>query len=86
LSEIKIVFAPLGSFKSRTERLGLGEFVFLAGSLTALYAVSIDAVVPALGAIGDHLGVSPNKAQLLITALIVGMAVGQLFYDPILTV
>ena len=83
MSEIRSVFAPLASFKGRTERLGLGEFVFLAGSLTALYAVSIDAVVPALGAIGDHLGVSPNQGQLLITALIVGMAVGQLFYGPI---
>jgi DHA1 family bicyclomycin/chloramphenicol resistance-like MFS transporter len=83
VSDIKSNFATLAGFRVRTEQLGPGELVFLAGALTGLYAVSIDAVVLALGLIGNDFGIAANQTQLLITALIVGMAIGQIFYGPV---
>jgi DHA1 family bicyclomycin/chloramphenicol resistance-like MFS transporter len=64
-------------------RIGVGEAIWLAGFLTALYTISISAVVPALQPIGQELGARANNIQLLVTALIVGMAVGQLFWAPL---
>jgi len=56
----------------------------LAASLMAMYAVSIDAAVPALFAIGTDLGASQiNQGQHVISALILGMAIGQMFYGPL---
>lgn len=83
MSKIKDYVASPADFRPDTERLGVGELVFLASLLTVLYAVTIDAVVVALGAIGNDLHVAANQGQLLITAMIVGMAVGQIFYGPI---
>lgn len=60
------------------------EYVALNAMLMCLVALSIDLVLPALGTIARDLGMaSDNHRQLLITALFVGLAVGQLVYGPI---
>ena len=63
--------------------LGFGEFVALMATLTALVALSIDMVLPALPAIGTSLGVErANDNQLVISLLFLGFGVGQFFYGP----
>lgn len=50
----------------------------------SIVGISIDAMIPALGVIGQDLGVShPNEAQFIITSLFIGMAIGQLLYGPL---
>ncbi len=67
-----------------TKRTGLPEFVALMATLTALAAMSIDMVLPALPAIGASLGVEhPNDNQLVVSLLFLGFGVGQLFYGPL---
>jgi DHA1 family bicyclomycin/chloramphenicol resistance-like MFS transporter len=62
---------------------GFGEFVALMAMLTALVALSIDMVLPALPAIGASLGVArANDNQLVLSLLFLGFGVGQLFYGP----
>jgi DHA1 family bicyclomycin/chloramphenicol resistance-like MFS transporter len=62
---------------------GFGEFVALMAMLTALVALSIDMVLPALPAIGASLGVTrANDNQLVLSLLFLGFGVGQLFYGP----
>jgi len=62
----------------------LGEFVPLVAMMMSLVALSIDAMLPALPAIGRDLGVAhPNDAQLIVSALILGLGIGQLAYGPI---
>lgn len=64
--------------------LPFGEFVALMAVMTSLVALSIDAMLPALSTIGSDLGVeSENATQWVVTMLLVGMALGQLFYGPI---
>ena len=64
--------------------LSLGEFVALMGTLTALVALSIDMVLPALPAIGTSLGVArANDNQLVVSLLFLGFGIGQLFYGPL---
>jgi hypothetical protein len=54
-------------------------------TLTALVALSIDMVLPALPAIGESLGVqSPNQNQLVVSLLFLGFGVGQLFLRAVL--
>ena len=63
---------------------GLGEFVGLMATLTALVAMSIDMVLPALPAIGATLGVArANDNQLIVSLLFLGFGLGQLFYGPL---
>lgn len=51
--------------------------------MTALVALSIDMILPALPAIGLSLGVArANDNQLVISMLFLGFAIGQLFYGP----
>jgi len=53
-------------------------------TLTALAAMSIDMVLPALPSIGASLGVEhPNDNQLVVSLLFLGFGVGQLFYGPL---
>ena len=64
--------------------LGVGEFVALAASMMAMLALSIDVMLPALGLIGQELGVErANHNQYVVSFLIFGMAMGQLFYGPL---
>jgi MFS transporter, DHA1 family, multidrug resistance protein len=69
---------------SRSPTIGLGEFVGLMAMLTALVALSIDMILPALPAIGATLGVErPNENQLVVSLLFLGFGLGQLFYGPL---
>jgi DHA1 family bicyclomycin/chloramphenicol resistance-like MFS transporter len=53
-------------------------------TLTALAALTIDMVLPALPAIGSSLGVQrSNDNQLIVSLLFLGFGVGQLFYGPL---
>ncbi len=52
--------------------------------LISLVALSIDAMLPALPEIGRDLGTTdPNQPQLVLTALFIGLSIGQLFYGPL---
>ncbi len=61
-----------------------GEFVSLIALLMSLVALSIDAMLPALPAIGRDLGVlRPNDTQFVITALFLGLGFGQILFGPL---
>lgn len=65
-------------------RIGFAEFVTLMASLIAMVALSIDAMLPALDAIGKELGArDDNEPQLVITLFFLGMAFAQLVYGPL---
>ena len=58
--------------------LPIGESVALMALLISLVALSIDAMLPALPAIGADLGAGgENEAQLVLSALFLGLAAGQ---------
>ncbi|TBN03012.1 Bcr/CflA family efflux MFS transporter [Hyunsoonleella flava] len=60
------------------------EFIALMASLMSIVALSIDALLPALPEIGDHLGViNSNNNQLLITMIFLGIGFGQLLFGPL---
>ncbi len=63
---------------------GFAEFVAMMAALMALTALSIDIMLPALPQIRDDFGVmDPNRQQLVVTAYVLGFALGQLFHGPI---
>lgn len=64
--------------KSPTKPLGQMEFTILMASLSALVALAIDAMLPALKEIGADLGAAGNDVQMIVTAVFVGSAMGQL--------
>lgn len=60
-------------------RIGEREFIVLMASLMALQALSIDSMLPALGAIAGDLGAdNPNHRQLVIGVYLFGSALGAL--------
>ena len=60
------------------------EFVVLVSMMMALVALSIDAMLPALPHIGSDLHVrNANDRQLVISAIFLGLAFGQLFFGPL---
>ena len=60
------------------------ELVALMALMTALTALSIDAMLPALSDIGKDLNASnPNDVQLIISLIFLGTAIGQMFYGPL---
>lgn len=60
------------------------EFIVLMAAIMSVVALSIDAMLPALGVIGKDLGIAnPNHAQFIISAIFGGMAVGQLVCGPL---
>lgn len=60
------------------------EFIALMALMMSLVALSIDAVLPALDAIGQSMGVTnSNDNQFLIGILFVGMAFGQLLFGTL---
>ena len=66
------------------KRLSQPEFVALMAMLFATIAFSIDAMLPALTAIGLEITPdAPNRAQLIITSFVLGMGVGTLFTGPL---
>lgn len=59
------------------------EFTLLMALLISIVAISIDAILPALGVIGKDFSVTnPNHVQLIIGCIFGGMAVGQLIAGP----
>jgi DHA1 family bicyclomycin/chloramphenicol resistance-like MFS transporter len=63
---------------------GRREFVLLIAALMASNALGIDAMLPALPAIGDALDVTDeNRRQLVITFYMLGFGVAQLAYGPL---
>src|SRR4051794_32664464 len=55
----------------------------LPGAVTALPALSIDAYLPALPSLARDLGTTPAAAQLTLTAVLLGIALGQLIGGPL---
>ena len=67
-----------------SRQLPAREFAVLMAMLTAMAAMAIDAMLPALGEIGSELGVvRENNRQLVISALFLGLALGQIVYGPL---
>lgn len=63
---------------------GQKEFIALMAVMMSVVAISIDAMLPALGIIGRDLGVShPNHAQYILSLIFAGMAIGQLINGPL---
>lgn len=63
---------------------GRREFVLLIAALMASNALGIDAMLPALPAIGEALDVAEeNRRQLVITFYMLGFGVAQLVYGPL---
>ena len=64
--------------------LGGAEFVALIALLMSLVALAIDAMLPALPAIGADLGAPrPNDVQFVITSLFLGLGLGQMLFGPL---
>ena len=70
--------------KKSTSQGGNTELICLMALLMSLVALTIDAVLPALGEMGDSLGVkNPNDNQLVIYTFFFGLSIGQMFYGPL---
>ena len=60
------------------------EFVCLIALLMSLVALAIDAMLPALPAIGRDLEAPrPNDVQFVITSLFLGLGLGQMLFGPL---
>jgi DHA1 family bicyclomycin/chloramphenicol resistance-like MFS transporter len=63
---------------------GMREFVALMAALMASNALAIDAMLPALAAIGEELSVATdNRRQLVISFYMIGFGAAQLIYGPL---
>lgn len=72
--------------KAETEKPkpGFVESILLMALLISLTALSIDTMLPALPQIGHDLGVRhANDIQLIISALVLGLSIGQLAFGPL---
>ena len=64
--------------------IGFAEFVALVASLMALGALGTDAMLPALPALGDALGVaSENDRQWVISSFLSGFGLAHLIHGPL---
>lgn len=59
------------------------ELVFILGALTVIGPFAIDMYLPALPQIGHDLGADVGTVQLTLSVFLLGLAVGQAFYGPI---
>lgn len=67
-----------------SDHLPSKEFIVLMAAIMSVVALSIDAMLPALGVIGNDLGITnPNHSQFIISAIFAGMAIGQLVCGPL---
>ncbi|MEZ5758547.1 MAG: multidrug effflux MFS transporter [Emcibacteraceae bacterium] len=65
-------------------KVGEKEFIALMAVLMSIVAISIDAMLPALGIIGNDLNVEHvNQPQHIISVIFAGMAIGQLISGPL---
>jgi DHA1 family bicyclomycin/chloramphenicol resistance-like MFS transporter len=77
------VFVNVITAKQRTEP-SLAEFVIILSLMMSLTALSIDAMLPALPQIGADLQVqNANNRQLVVSAIFLGLAFGQVFFGPL---
>ena len=59
------------------------RFIALIAFLTAIMAMSIDTMLPAIGTIAQELGAAdPNSRQYIITTFFAGLTLGTLVYGP----
>ena len=64
--------------------LPFAEFVALMACMTAMVALSIDAMLPALATIAHDLGAQrANDSQLIVSLIFLGLSIGQIFYGPL---
>lgn len=69
---------------STSSRISSQEFTLLIALLMSIVAMSIDALLPALGFISNDIPLAhANQAQYIISALFLGMALGQLICGPL---
>jgi DHA1 family bicyclomycin/chloramphenicol resistance-like MFS transporter len=60
------------------------EFVALMAVMVMMTALSLDIMLPALGVMGEDLGLAEdNHRQLIITFYLIGFATGQVFFGPL---
>ena len=60
------------------------EFIALVALLTAMVAMSIDTMLPAIGIMAQELGApNPNDRQLIILGFFAGLMFGTLIFGPI---
>ena len=60
------------------------EFIALIAVLTALVAMSIDTMLPAVGAIANELhAANPNDRQFIVLFFFLGLTFGQLIFGPL---
>ncbi len=72
------------AMKQPSKPLAIPEFVTMLATMVSILALSIDAMLPALGQIGRDLGVvEPNDVQLVVSAMFLGFAIGQLLAGPL---
>lgn len=65
-------------------RISMGEFTLLVALMMSIVAISIDALLPALGFIAKAVPLDyPNQVQYVISMLFLGMALGQLVCGPL---
>lgn len=65
-------------------RISSKEFTVLVALMMSIVAISIDALLPALGIISSDIHLTQaNQAQYIISALFLGMALGQLVCGPL---
>lgn len=62
---------------------GKARFALILGGLTAFGPLSIDMYLPALPQLTDELGATSSQAQLTLTAVLLGLAFGQLIAGPV---
>lgn len=60
------------------------RLIILLASLNALVAAAIDMYLPAFPAIGSSLGIRDGQVQQTLTIFLIGLAVGQGIYGPLL--
>lgn len=60
------------------------RLIILLASLNALVAAAIDMYLPAFPAIGSDLAISAGQVQQTLTVFLIGMALGQAVYGPLL--
>ena len=66
------------------EKPGRVEFIVLVALMISIVALSIDAMLPALGEIGEDMDVAGgNRQQLVVTFLFLGLALSQLVFGPL---
>ncbi len=66
------------------QELGDKEFVTMMAALMSVVAITIDAMLPALGIMSEDLGAThPNQIQFIVACVFAGMATGQLVFGPL---